>query len=103
MKRIGAAVVAAASAVFVLGATFGTVKVNLPPDDVKFKPGPGRDVTNANCSTCHSAAYVYTQPPLTRAQWTAEVTKMRTAYKAPIADGDIPTIVDYLMTQNGKR
>ncbi|HXP92111.1 MAG TPA: cytochrome c [Candidatus Binatia bacterium] len=92
-----------ASAVAVLGATYGTVSIKFPTFNVPFKPGPGQDVTIANCRTCHSAAYVYTQPPLTKAQWTAEVIKMRNAYKAPIADADVPTIADYLVTQNGKQ
>jgi hypothetical protein len=41
-------------------------------------------------------------PAMTRAQWTAEVNKMRGAYKANISPADVPKIVDYLMTQNGK-
>jgi hypothetical protein len=39
---------------------------------------------------------VLTQPHLSRADWQAEVEKMRNAYKAPIADADVPAIVDYL-------
>ena len=86
-----------------LGATkAGTVSIKLPVANVPFKPGAGIEVVNANCQTCHSAAYIYTQPPLTRAQWTAEVTKMKGAYGAPIADGDVNAIVDYLVAQNGK-
>jgi hypothetical protein len=33
---------------------------------------------------------------LPRATWTAEVTKMRGTYKAPISDADAVLIVDYL-------
>lgn len=90
-------------ALLMLGAAYGTVSIKLPPETIRFKPGPGADVANANCSTCHSPAYVYTQPPLTRAQWTAEVNKMKAVYGAPIEAGDVNTIVDYLMTQNGKQ
>ncbi|MGA2394112.1 MAG: cytochrome c [Candidatus Lustribacter sp.] len=90
-------------AVLMLGATkSGTVSITPPAVNVPFKPGAGMEVVNANCQTCHSAAYIYTQPALTRAQWTAEVTKMKVAYGAPIADGDVNTIVDYLVAQNGK-
>jgi len=39
---------------------------------------------------------VLTQPHLSRADWQAEVGKMRNAYKAPITDADVPAIVDYL-------
>ncbi len=92
-----------ALAVATLGASYGTVSIKFPPETIKFKPGPGMEVANANCSTCHSAAYVYTQPPLTKAQWTAEVNKMKAVYGAPIAPEDVNTIVDYLMAQNGKQ
>ncbi len=92
-----------ACAVIILGAASSTVRVTLPPDNVQFRPGPGSEVATANCATCHSAAYIYTQPPLNRKQWTAEVLKMRKAYGAPVADSDVGTIVDYLLTQNGRR
>jgi cytochrome c553 len=78
------------------------VTVTFPATTVQFKPGPNLASAQANCLTCHGADYVYNQPPLSKAQWTAEVTKMRNAYKAPIADGDVDKIVDYLMSQNGK-
>jgi mono/diheme cytochrome c family protein len=91
-----------ALAIPLLGAAFGKVSITLPPETIRFKPGPGVDVANANCITCHSEAYVYTQPRLTRAQWTAEVNKMKAVYGAPIAADNITAIVDYLMTQNGK-
>jgi len=86
-----------------LAATSAIVTINLPRPNIEFKPGPGADLATANCRTCHSAAYVYTQPPLTRVQWTAEVTKMKKVYGAPIDDANIAPIVDYLLTQNGKK
>jgi len=91
-----------ALAIPLLGAAAATVTVHAPADTVRYKPGPGVDLAVTNCTTCHSAAYVYTQPPLTRAQWTAEVNKMKAAYGAPIDAAAISGIVDYLMTQNGK-
>ncbi|MEA2690337.1 MAG: hypothetical protein QOD51_2944 [Candidatus Eremiobacteraeota bacterium] len=60
-----------------------------------FKPGTGLGAVQANCSSGHSSAYVSTQPALTRAQWTAEVVKMKSAYGAPIADEQVPVIVEY--------
>jgi mono/diheme cytochrome c family protein len=95
-------IAALAGALLILGAAASAVTITLPSDDVEFKPGPGADLATANCRTCHSAAYVYTQPPLNRKQWTAEVVKMQKAYGAPIADSDISAIVDYLLTQNGR-
>jgi hypothetical protein len=92
-----------ALAVLLIGAApAGVVSIKLPPATVPFKAGPGVALANANCLTCHSAAYVYTQPRLTKAQWTAEVTKMKGAYGAPIAPGDIAALAEYLVSQNGK-
>jgi hypothetical protein len=51
---------------------------------------------NNNCLVCHSAGMVLTQPRLPRAVWQAEVDKMRSTYKAPIAAEDVPAIVEYL-------
>lgn len=86
-----------------VAATFPkSVSITLPPSSIQFKPGPNLGIVQANCLVCHNADYIYFQPALTRAQWTAEVNKMRGAYKANIAEDDIPKIVDYLMTQNGK-
>ena len=79
------------------------ITVTLPAPLVNFKDGPNVNVVRANCLVCHGADYVYNQPPLSRAQWTAEVAKMRNAYKAQIADADAGPIVDYLMSQNGKQ
>jgi len=79
-----------------------SLKIELPPETVKYKPGPHQDLAVARCSICHSADYVATQPPnLTRAAWTAEVNKMKKVYGAPIADEDVETLADYLVTQYG--
>ncbi len=83
-------------------AQVGVNTADLPPDKVEFRPGPGLDTVRANCITCHSAQYIYTQPPLSREQWKAEVVKMRSAYGAPIPPEAENTIVDYLVRQNGK-
>ncbi|MBV8198728.1 MAG: cytochrome c [Candidatus Eremiobacteraeota bacterium] len=78
------------------------MSIELPPSERTFQPGPNLGVVRANCLVCHNADYVYNQTPMTRAQWTAEVNKMRNVYKATIADDDVAKIVDYLMSQNGK-
>ena len=81
----------------------GTASISLPGDaGMAFKPGPGLAAVQANCLSCHSSAYVSTQPVLSRAQWAAEVTKMKAVYGAPIADEQVPAIVDYLTAQYGK-
>jgi cytochrome c553 len=78
------------------GITLKSVSVDLPFGTKTFSGGANANAINGNCLTCHSAEMVLTQPALTRAQWQAEVTKMRATYKAPIADADVPAIVDYL-------
>jgi len=75
------------------------VSYTLPEETADFKPGPNRDVVKANCSACHSADYVQTQPrgeKFKKDFWQAEVTKMIKVYGAPIDDADVPKIVEYL-------
>jgi cytochrome c5 len=83
------------STVSVGGVTLRSVNVDFPNRDRQFE-GPGADVVNNNCLTCHSAGMVLTQPRLPRAVWQAEVEKMRNTYKAPVDAEDVPVIVDYL-------
>jgi hypothetical protein len=81
----------------------GTATISLPGDaGMAFKPGPGAGAAQGACLSCHSSAYVSTQPTLTRAQWTAEVAKMKNVYGAPIPDDQVPVLVEYLTTQYGK-
>ena len=83
------------------GVTLHSVSVDLPDSDRTFPGGNKADAANDNCLSCHSAGMVLTQPPLSRAAWQAEVDKMRTVYKAPVAAEDVPTIVDYLAGRQG--
>jgi cytochrome c5 len=78
-----------------------SVSVDLPPGDSPFPSGTGADAMNNNCLACHSAEMVLTQPALSKAQWEAEVNKMRTAYKAPIDPKDVDAILDYLVSIRG--
>ena len=80
-----------------------SVRVDLPSGDRTFPPGPGADVADGNCLACHSAGMVLYQPALSRAQWRAEVEKMRTAYKAPLDPKDVDAIVDYLVSIRGTK
>jgi sulfite dehydrogenase (cytochrome) subunit B len=87
----------------VAGLGFGSViaapQYKLPEEAAAFKPGPNLDVVKNNCTACHSADYISTQPQgpkFKRDFWQAEVTKMIKVYGAPIDDADVPKIVDYL-------
>ena len=73
-----------------------STSVELPYDEKAYPDGPGAEVMNANCASCHSASMVLLQPKLSREQWTGIVRKMRDVYRAPVADEDVPAIIDYL-------
>jgi sulfite dehydrogenase (cytochrome) subunit B len=104
VKRVLLFGIAVCVAGFFAGSIVGTRadSITLPPPNLNFKNGPNVTLSQSKCLICHSADYVYMQPPLTRMQWTAEVTKMRKAFGAPIGDADVAPLVDYLMSQNGK-
>jgi cytochrome c5 len=78
------------------GVALHSVSTNFPDSDRLF-PGAGADAINNNCLACHSAGMVLTQPRLSRADWQAEVEKMRDVYKAPVDATDVPAIVNYLV------
>lgn len=83
------------------GVTLVSTSVTLPDDATPFS-GPGADLMEANCTGCHSASMVLSQPPLKSEQWKAEVTKMREVYKAPVADKDVPAILAYLSATSAR-
>lgn len=67
---------------------------------VPLKPGPGDDLTSAYCSACHTSNYIIMNSVfLTAEQWKAEVSKMRTAFGAPIDDATAAQITAYLTAQ----
>jgi cytochrome c553 len=79
------------------------VSITLPATRGEFQTAPGSDLATGRCLVCHSAEYVYTQPPLSKAQWTAEIKKMKNVYGATfIDDADIEPLATYLVGQNGK-
>jgi mono/diheme cytochrome c family protein len=88
----------------IAGLSFGPVAAapvsyKLPDETAAFKPGPNLEVVQNNCTACHSADYIQTQPRGAKFKkdfWQAEVTKMIKTYGAPIAEADVPKIVEYL-------
>jgi len=92
-------VAAATSFGWVVGAGAQPVNYKLPGETAAFRPGPNLDVVQNNCTACHSAEYISTQPRGPKYKkdfWQAEVTKMIKVYGAPIDDADVGKIVDYL-------
>jgi hypothetical protein len=73
----------------------------LPRETARLKPGPGVELVTAQCLLCHSAEYISSQPPLSRAAWTASVTKMKDKYGAPVAAENMEKLVDYLTKTYG--
>src|SRR5215468_4095312 len=98
--RLGALLIPAAAAVASLAAAVASpISYDLPPETAAFKPGPNLETTRNNCTGCHSADYIDTQPRNLKSKrdfWQAEVTKMIKVYGAPIDEADVPKIVDYL-------
>jgi hypothetical protein len=81
-----------------------TKSITLPPDHPygDLKAGPGKDVTEHACRSCHSTDYVVRQPRGDVKQWEGVVTKMINVYGANIGAEDAKAIVQYLTTQYGK-
>jgi cytochrome c553 len=82
-----------------ISASAAPISYTLPDETAAFKPGANVDVVTNNCTACHSADYVQTQPrgpKFAKDFWQAEVTKMIKVYGAPIDDADVGKIVDYL-------
>lgn len=81
-----------------------TKTLALPPDGAQLtaSPLPGYAKAKAQCVACHSAEYMLFQPPTApRAYWEAMVKRMKTVFKAPVVDEDMPAIVDYLVKTYG--
>jgi mono/diheme cytochrome c family protein len=93
-----------AVAAFATSAFAVTKIIQLPPDaeQLRASPLPGYAKAQANCVACHSAEYMVYQPATApRGYWENMVKRMKTVFKAPIADEDIPVLVDYLAKTYG--
>ncbi|MFQ3455476.1 MULTISPECIES: c-type cytochrome [Bradyrhizobium] len=90
----------AAIAMLSIGAAVAApVNYTVPEETAAFKPGPNLEVVQNNCTACHSADYIKTQPQGEKFKkdfWQAEVTKMIKVYGAPIDEADVGKIVEYL-------
>ncbi len=76
--------------------------IDLPPGDDVLPDRPNAEAVDRNCLSCHSPEIVVNQPSLSRAQWTAEVNKMRQVYGAAIPDDDMQAILNYLVSLRGE-
>jgi mono/diheme cytochrome c family protein len=83
----------------VVAAAAAPINYTVPEESATLKPGPNLEVVQSNCTACHSADYIRTQPrgeKFKKDFWQAEVTKMIKVYGAPISEADVGKIVDYL-------
>jgi sulfite dehydrogenase (cytochrome) subunit B len=97
VAAVTAALVAAASPLW-------SKTIDLPTDGMQLKAStlPGYDKASASCVACHSAEYMLYQPSTApRAYWDAMVKRMKAVFNAPVADEDMPAIVDYLVKTYG--
>ncbi len=74
--------------------------ITFPSDPITFQSGPGSHLATTYCLICHSAEYVYMQPPLSKEKWNEIVKKMKHVFGCPIPESDIPTVATYLFGQN---
>jgi mono/diheme cytochrome c family protein len=97
MNKLTLALLLAACSLGAGAALAGKLTYSLPEETAAFRPGPGLDAAQSNCGACHSADYISSQPPKQGAAfWEAEVQKMIKVYGAPIDQGDVKPIADYL-------
>ncbi len=69
----------------------------MPEETAWFLPGPGIEMAEYNCASCHLADYVNTQPPeMGKEFWAKEVHKMIATYGAPVSEEDAVAITEYL-------
>lgn len=73
-----------------------------PVENGSYKPGPGAELAQGLCITCHSTEYVSTQPPMPRKFWEATVKKMKDKYGAPLPE-DSTALIDYLAAAYGSK
>ena len=83
-------------------ASSGIVKIAMPGDlNYDYKPGPGQQIAQTYCLTCHSSGYVSMQPPMDAAHWLKTVKKMQKLYGAPYSAADATKIAAYLGAEYG--
>jgi sulfite dehydrogenase (cytochrome) subunit B len=75
--------------------------IELPVMVFDLADGPNRDKAAGFCTICHGTEYIPMQPRLSKAQWTATVTKMVKTFGAPIPQEDADRIIEYLAAAYG--
>jgi hypothetical protein len=88
-------------AIFLL-LTLCCVTLPVAAQDARLAAGSAKDVVETACGMCHSLSYIPMNSRfMTPDVWKAEVTKMRTAFGAPIDDDAANEIIAYLIANYG--
>jgi len=75
--------------------------VDLPETAWNLQEGPGVDLVEYYCTSCHSAAPIVQHPGFSRSGWLAEIEKMQTRYGAYVEDADAEALASYLTDNYG--
>ncbi len=79
-----------------------SLHANAGESTFKLKDDAAAAAVVAQCSICHSLDYIQMNSRFLKSEgWQAEVRKMKKVMGAPIAESDIPALVDYLTRQYG--
>ena len=86
-----------------LSAPASALQISLPPDGASLEVStlPGYQKAQQNCTACHAAQYMQTQPASSQAWWEAEVKKMKNVYGAPVPEADMKDIAEYMYSVYG--
>ncbi len=101
MKRFLAIILLSPIPLCVIHAEEQVVSIQLPPETAAYRSGPGVELAQGHCVTCHSADYISSQPPMPRKFWEASVKKMKEKFGAPIPDNIAVLLADYLTATYG--
>jgi len=89
----------AAVALSAVAAGAGVARADPP---LPLKPGPGSEIAAIACNSCHTSNYIVMNSTfLTPDGWKAEVTKLRSAFGAPLDDATAAAISAYLGANYG--
>ncbi len=81
---------------------FENKAIELPADRLTLAPGAANELIEENCTGCHSAEMLTTQPSLDAKTCAAEIAKMRKVYHAPIDPADEARLVAALSALPGQ-
>lgn len=74
-----------------------SASLTLPEERPVLPATANGDLLTQNCTGCHSAEMLASQPPLDSAKWQGEIDKMRKVFHAPVAETDDPALVAALL------